>query len=244
MITSTAGCDGGAATPEVEYRPVLLPIKFTVGKDGVDVSGQTRLITPIGEFGINIKKALHDRPAGAVHVIIRDRNRGPHGSDRVYLVRAGGDAIKVIVDGRTEIDITDGQVVVDVTDGDVQEFQLARLEPVGQVEENAIAAWWHEADRRWDAGWAESIYHPFMLTRWAYDDSTIGKGYGAGFVWFLLRLFLALLLLLVDLVLTALFLVAQLAYHLWGPTGRNVVWGVAVLGFLIVTTMFVAALRQ
>jgi hypothetical protein len=63
----------------------------------------------------------------------------------------------------------------------------------------------------WSKGWEASLYKPFMLTRWAYDDSTIDKWCGLGFVWFLLRLALTLVLLLVDLVLSSIFLAAQIA---------------------------------
>ena len=60
---------------------------------------------------------------------------------------------------------------------------------------------------RWHKGWDLSFYHPFSFSRWAYDDSTIGKWYGVGFVWFFLRLALALVLGLVDIALSLVFLV-------------------------------------
>ncbi|MGN9810805.1 hypothetical protein ACTMSW_15765 [Micromonospora sp. BQ11] len=46
---------------------------------------------------------------------------------------------------------------------------------------------------------------------------------------------LTLALLLVDLVLSSIFLVAQVAYLIFGATGRNVGWGIAILLGIVVT---------
>ncbi|MGO9162068.1 MAG: hypothetical protein ACLP7J_15375, partial [Streptosporangiaceae bacterium] len=63
-----------------------------------------------------------------------------------------------------------------------------------------------------------SWYKPFMLCGWAYDDSTLTKWYGIGFIWFLLRLVLAAFLFIVDLVFTIFFLIGQVVFMLFGPS--------------------------
>ena len=81
------------------------------------------------------------------------------------------------------------------------------------------------------------------LVRWAYDDSTISKWYGLGFVWFLIRFALMLLLLIPDLLLTLVYLLAGGAFLFFGSTGQNVVYGLAALLTLLVVTGIVAFVR-
>jgi hypothetical protein len=78
---------------------------------------------------------------------------------------------------------------------------------------------------------------PYALTRWAYDDSTIGKWYGIGFIWFLLRLTLAVICFLIDTVLSLGFLLGQLGFVCFGPTGRNVIYGLLILAILGIGTI-------
>ncbi|MBI4771454.1 MAG: hypothetical protein HY784_13860 [Chloroflexi bacterium] len=76
-------------------------------------------------------------------------------------------------------------------------------------------------------------YHPFALAKWAYDDSTIGQWYGLGFLWFLLRFVLAVLLGLLDLVLIVVLGVGVLLHSLLGVTARNVYFGFLALAVLL-----------
>jgi len=63
----------------------------------------------------------------------------------------------------------------------------------------------------------------------AYNDSTIGKWYGIGFVWFLLRLILTIVFFIIDAILSLGFLLGQIGFLLFGATGRNVIYGILVL---------------
>ncbi|HET9142006.1 hypothetical protein [Actinophytocola sp.] len=236
-LSPVAACGGspdesGAPEPGVAYKPVLLPVKFSVTPQGVSITGDTSIVTPIGEFSINARYTLPNRPPGSIFVIIRDHLRGRHGTDDIYQVRAGGDNFTAVVNGRTVIEIRDGHVTIDVTDSVIESIQFRRVEPVaGRAEQGALGAWWSGAVRKWNAGWKSSFYKPFAMTRWAYDDSTIGEWYGLGFFWFMLRFTLTVLVAVVDVVLTAAFLLAQFAYLFWGPTGRNIVWALVALPF-------------
>jgi hypothetical protein len=143
------------------------------------------------------------------------------------------------VDGTTVIAVHDGQVLIDVTDGSIKKIEFRQAATTAPEQHSG---WWHGVSAQWNSGWSPSIYKPFMLSKWAYDDSTIDKWYGLGFVWFLIRLALALLLAIADIILSLIFLLAQLAYLFFGPTGRNIVWGAAILLFLlIVVTVYVSA---
>ncbi len=93
-----------------------------------------------------------------------------------------------------------------------------------------------------DAGWAKSWYKPYGLARWAYSDSTIEKWYGAGFVWFLLRLLFSVFLGLIDTLLTLGFVLGQLAFIIFGPTGRDVTYGFLVLGFIVLVIAWLSDL--
>ncbi|RGC70867.1 hypothetical protein C5N14_01865 [Micromonospora sp. MW-13] len=227
-----AGCD-----PETEgkgklrYKPPLLPVALTLGPDGVAVEGETSFVTPIGEFSIGAEYSLPPRDGSTIYVLLRDRKKGKTGFDKVFRVQAGREQLTVIVNGTTTIQVKDGQVLIDITDGAVKKIQFKRVDQA-TVKEGGDS-FWAKTGAKWDQGWESSIYKPFVLTRWAYDDSTIDKWCGLGFVWFLLRLALTLVLLLVDLVLSSIFLIAQIAYLIFGATGRNVVWGVAILVVII-----------
>ncbi|MFB9719197.1 hypothetical protein [Planobispora longispora] len=77
--------------------------------------------------------------------------------------------------------------------------------------------------------WKSSFCSPFVLSRWAYDDSTISSWFGLGFLWFLIRLVVALIPGLVDLVLIVACVVAAIAFVLFGTTGQNIVYGLEAL---------------
>ncbi|GAB3952867.1 hypothetical protein GCM10027614_57280 [Micromonospora vulcania] len=160
-------------------------------------------------------------------MLLRDRKKGKTGFDQVFKVQTGRDQLTVVVNGTTTIQVKDGQVLIDVTGGAVKKVQFKRVDQA-TVKEGGDS-FWVKAGAKWSQGWESSFYKPFVLTRWAYDDSTIDKWCGLGFIWFLMRLALTLVLLLVDLVLSSIFLIAQIAYMFFEATGRNVVWGVAIL---------------
>ena len=111
-------------------------------------------------------------------------------------------------------------------------FSAAGVRPIGSA--SSSGNWWEQhVAARWDAGWAQSWYKPYALAKWAYDDSTIEKWFGIGFIWFLLRLVLSIALALVDTVLTMGFFIGQFAFIIFGPTGRDVIYGFMILGVLI-----------
>jgi hypothetical protein len=61
----------------------------------------------------------------------------------------------------------------------------------------------------------------------------MGKWYGIGFIWFLIRLILTIVFFIIDAVLSLGFLLGQVGFLFFGPTGRNVIYGILVLIVLI-----------
>ncbi|MCK2242600.1 MULTISPECIES: hypothetical protein [unclassified Crossiella] len=223
--------------PQVGFTPALLPVKFSISASGVSVSGDKTLVTPIGVFSIGAKYSLPDKDADSIYVVIRDRRTGDTGFDHTYQVRSGQGEFTAVVDGRTTVQVVDRQVLIDVTEGKIESIELKGVEKVAAVkEDNPLVRFVNN----WTAHWRESIYAPFALFSWAYDDSTMGEWYGLGFVWFLLRLLFALLLLVPDLILTGVFAVAGVGYALLGETARNIVYGLAVLVGLFLAVAAVA----
>ena len=221
---------------EVEYQPVFLPVKFTYNGSAIDVKGEREIVTFIGTFSIGAKYSLPENNPDAIYVIIRNRKERPAGFDHTYRVTTGNGDFSAVVNGRTVIQVVDRQVLIDVTDGAVEDIRLKNVEPVAATDSgvsvDSVTRKWHEY---WDWAW----YKPFSLFTWAYDDATISEGHGLGFVWFLLRLVLALFLLVFDLILTAVFLITGLAYLFLGVTARNIVIGVfALLGIAVVWFWF------
>lgn len=224
-------CAGGCASsksPELTYRPAFLPVELTFGTSGISIKGDQSLATPIGEFSIGAHYDLPVRDQGGIYVILRDRKTG---YDKIFEVRTGSDQFSVVVNGTTSISVANGQVMIDITTGDIKTVAFKRSN--GAVAEKASSGWLavtgHKVATRWDEGWRDSWYKPFQLTQWSYSDSTIEKWYGVGFVWFLLRLILAIVLFVVDAVMTIGFIVGQGAFILFGPTGRDASYGLMIL---------------
>jgi hypothetical protein len=237
------GCHEETAV-EGRYQPAFLPVELSVGPNGVDVRGDMAIITPIGRFGIG---ASYPMRRGAIYVIVRDRKRVGTCTDsdvkacpdRVFAVRTGGDDFSATVNGTVEVQYR--KVIIDVTDGSIKSIKFKRAAPVPQARraQHHAPSWWDKGVRKWDDGWRSQPYKPFMLSRFAYDDSTKDQWHGVGFAWFLVRLVAALILAVVDIVLVAVFLLAQFAYLFSGATAIIIVWVI----FALVLLSFVTRLR-
>jgi hypothetical protein len=213
-----SGCRG-SINPDLSYSaPAFLPFHISIGKqDGnPTVSGNVSWISELGEFSIGAQYELPPPEAGYIRVIIRDRRTG---FDRVYDVRTDGAEFAAVVNGTTTISVSQDQVLIDVTNGDVREITFKQVNSQIAEAKPGIGLW-HAVTSRWDEGWTRSWYKPFMLAGWAYDDSTVTKWYGIGFVWFFLRFILACVLGIVDLILSAFFFFGQFVVTIFG----NSVW--------------------
>jgi len=208
---------------EAGFKPLLLPVKFTLTESGIKVSGDRSLVTPIGVFSIGAKYSLPYRETDAIYVTIRDRKEPPQGFDHTYKVRSGRGEFTAVVNGSTTIQIKDRHVLIDVTDAKVQSIEFKSTQPVAVPAEDNVYV------QRWDSFWEGVIYKPFALSSWAYDDSTVTKWYGLGFAWFLLRLLLALILLIPDVLITIVVVLAGIADTFFGATVRNIIYGLAAL---------------
>ncbi|GAA2305436.1 hypothetical protein GCM10010149_64050 [Nonomuraea roseoviolacea subsp. roseoviolacea] len=224
MIAAVAGCSGSGL--KASYKPVLLPVKLEVDRSGVQITGEQSLVTPLGVFSIGAAYSLDD-PDDALTVVIRDAGPNPDdprvvGFDRIYRVRSGTGEFTAIVNGTATIQIADRRVLIDVTRGDVRTIEFRNAQATVQQGAPGVAD-------RWQAFWDDCFYSPMALSRWAYDDSTMGDYYGLGFVWFLLRLLAAIVLGVVDLILVVATFLAAVAYTFLGQTARNIVYGVEAL---------------
>lgn len=228
LVGALCAACGGSVEPDVSYKPAFLPVALEIGPSGVSVTGEQSIATPIGEFSIGAHYSLPEIDRQEIYVILRDRKTG---YDRIFEVRTGGAQFTAVVNGSTVISIVNNQVTIDITNGTIDSVRF-RSAPQ-QISEGTgsgfISAAWHGAGTRWSEGWQQSWYKPYALTRWAYDDSTIEKWYGIGFIWFLLRLVLAILLSIVDTLLSLGFLLGQLGFLIFGPTGRDVIYGLLIL---------------
>jgi hypothetical protein len=243
VVISMAGlvsACGSGLSGEVEYQPVFLPVTFTYNGSSIDVKGEREIVTFIGTFSIGAKYTLPENDADAIYVIIRNRKEKPSGFDHTYKVKSGRGDFSAVVNGRTLIQVVDRQVLIDVTDGRVEEIQLKNVEPVAATGSGGSLS---DYGRKWDEYWSWAVYKPFSLFAWVYDDSTISQGHGLGFVWFLIRLVLALFALVVDLVLTAVFVIGGFAHVLFGVAARNVVLGLFALMGIGVVVLGVAVFR-
>jgi hypothetical protein len=229
MVLSTAGCAG--ADVKASYQPAFLPVKLEWGPQGVAVTGETSLVTPIGVFSIGAEYNLPGKEDDAFYVIIRSAhtstdNPNIAGFDHIYKVKSGAGEFTAVVNGTAVIQIVNRQVLIDVTKGTVQTIEFKGAEAVVKEQPAGIVL-------RWQTYWDTSFYSPMALSKWAYDDSTMTSWFGLGFLWFLIRLAVAIILGIVDLILIVACTLAAVAFVLFGPTGRNIAYGVEALVFLV-----------
>ncbi|MGW2213892.1 hypothetical protein ACWCSD_02790 [Nonomuraea sp. NPDC001684] len=229
MILTTAGCAG--TDVKASYHPAFLPVKLEWGSDGkVQVSGETSLVTPVGIFSIGAEYNLPEADDDAFYVVVRDARRSPDkpdvaGFDHIYKVNSGSGEFMAVVNGTAVIQVVRRQVLIDVTNGAVRTIEFKNAQATVKERSAGIG-------ERWQEYWDTSFYSPMALSRWAYDDSTMSSWFGLGFLWFLVRLALAIVLGVVDVLLVVGCTLAAVAYVLFGPTGRNIVYGVETLLFL------------
>lgn len=218
-----AACSENNPGIGVTYKPEFLPVHLSLNSSGVSIGGDSSLVTPIGTFSIGASYQLLPSYNG-IYVILRNRKTG---FDQIFELRNAGDQFSAVVNGITTIDVSNGQILIDVTAGNIKEVAFKHV--TSEIPKQSPPSWLHSITARWDAGWKQSWYKPFALTSWAYDDSTMGKWYGIGFVWFLIRLILAIVFFIIDAILSFGFLLGQIGFLLFGPTGRNVIYGILVL---------------
>ena len=233
-----AACTENNPGASVTYKPEFLPVHLSLSSSGVSIGGDTSLITPIGTFSIGASYLLLPQYNGT-YVVLRNRTTG---YDKIFEVHYGGDQFSAVIDGITTINVSNGQVLIDVTAGNVKEVTFKRVP--NETPKQSQPSWLHPITARWDAGWEQSWYKPFALTRLAYNDSTIGKWYGIGFVWFLLRLILTIAFFIIDAILSLGFLLGQIGFLLFGATGRNVIYGILVLIALMFAGLVVTIFRD
>ncbi|GLW90888.1 hypothetical protein [Actinokineospora globicatena] len=221
---------GGCGNVEVSARtPGFLPVSasVTLSEHKVEFKGDLSYVTPLGEVSIGLKIG-EDVEQDVVRVRFRDRDR-LGGSDQVFDLRTGGDEFEAVLEGKPSVRVKDHEITLDITDAAVTEIRFR------QTEESV------RAERGW---WANAFYHPFDLFRWAYDDSTMASWPPLGFLWFLLRLIFAVVLAVVDVYLSAVFVLGWLAALLFGNSAGNAVVGIAVLATIAVVVAAVVVRRR
>lgn len=220
LITlSLAGCNS-PANPYVEYKPPVLPVKLVIQQSGVSIEGEAEIVTPVGTFSIGAEYTLKHED-DSILVIIRDKKRGTIGFDTIYRIHTGIDEFVAIVNGKTTIQIVNRQILIDVTDGNIQSIEFRKALP--SIPETPSSFW-----QPFPLG-----YHPFAFTTWAYDDSTISEWYGLGFLWFIIRLVLAFIMLLLDLIVIFFLGIGVILHSIFGITVRNIYFG--LLGLFIIS---------
>jgi hypothetical protein len=118
-------------------------------------------------------------------------------------------------------------VVIDVTDARIENIEFRKVSPANFESNRQNSSRWSEHWRTLPFG-----YHPWSLARWVYDDSTMSKWYEVGFAIFLVRLTVAILLAVVDLILVTIFFFAGLLYVL-NETARNIYYGLVAIMILL-----------
>lgn len=225
VLSIASACSSGNA--EVSFQPAMLPVKLTWENGNVKVSGERGIVTPIGVIGLNANVTFGEPDKDSFYVIFRDRRRSVA---NVYVVNGGAGSFQAIVNGLTRFHLEDRRFVIDVIDGETKTITFQRVPSAPQDAKAGVAGTWTPGIvDRWNEYWETTWHEPFEWARWAYDDSTIGAVPPFGFLWFLVRLVLAIVLGLIDLILLVLCLIAALAFVIGGSVAMNIVYGLAAL---------------
>ena len=231
LLLCASSCDNSTGVEgEVGYQPPFLPFRFVLDNHGeVSIQGETQLVTFLGVFDINMKVPIKVEEDNLI-IIIKDTNRvGEEIVVYEYKIESGQDEFVAVVNGRTAIGISQRQVVIDVSDGTVESIEFQKAPRSGNlIEIEGKDGFW----KPFPFG-----YKPFMLASWAYDDSTMEKWYGLGFLWFLIRLIVATPLFIVDLFITTNMVPAVIAHSLLGETAKNVCCGAISLFWVSITAL-------
>jgi len=230
-----AACGEGNGNVQGSYKPAFIPFKITYSPEGgVAVSGDQSIVTPLGEFSIGAKYSLPQRHADAVRVVIRDQTAG---FDKVDDLGGHGGDFEATLNGTTKIQVHDRTIRIDVTQAQVESIEFKPAEAtIQETSPNLLT----KGFDRWQAYWHGAFYSPLALSRWAYDDSTMGKWYGVGFIWFILRLILALILGILDIILLLVCTFAACFYVFFGATGRNIAYGLCSIFAALLFLGFIA----
>lgn len=225
MLCACGSSGSGTGQGSLSFAPTMLPVTLSLNSSGITISGSKSLATPIGVFSVGASYALPTTDNDNIYVILRDRTAG---FDHIYRVTTGSGDFTAVVNGTTTIQVNSHrQVTIDVTNGSVKTVGFSHT--VAQaIPENPQGA-----QQRWTYYWATMPYQPFWLARHVYDDSTIGKWIPFGFIWFMIRLFVTIIVGVVDLVLMLAFLLAGIAFAGFGATGRNVMFGLEPILFIV-----------
>jgi WD40 repeat protein len=137
-VLLSVGC---RVTPsgELGYKPPFLPVQFTIDTLGaISASGDASVTTPLGQFSIGGSVALETDDESLL-LIIRDRRHDPGKTDTVYRIPTNGAEVKVVLDGKTTVEVTSKRMVVDVTDGNVQAITVTGDLPAAETKQGSVS---------------------------------------------------------------------------------------------------------
>ncbi|RLK62215.1 hypothetical protein [Actinokineospora cianjurensis] len=213
VLAAVAGC----GNLEVSVRtPDVFPVSFslTVGENKVEVKGEVSLVTPLGEVAIGLQFTEPLRP-DTTRVVFRDYRRG---TDQGFDLRTAGDEFHAVLEGKAPLTARPHEITIDITNATLSEVGFRQTEAS------------HDLANSW---WANTFYHPFDGFRLVYDDSGIGSSPPLGFLVFVLRLILAILLGILELYPSAVFVIGWLVSLVAGNAGGNAATGLVVLATLV-----------
>ena len=107
------------------HKPSAADVKFTLDGQNIGIVGNPALVTNVGSYATGSNYAVQP-DSSSLLLIIRERDKGPSGTDTIYRIRSDEDGFIVVLDGQATMRFTNRQAVVDVTNAHskVVEFRL------------------------------------------------------------------------------------------------------------------------
>ena len=115
VLIASASASCSAPDFYLEYRPPVLPIRFTIARSGISVAGDLSFVTPLGVFSLGAELPVYRFGSDDLVLILRDKQRN---TDNVYRINQGRNA-RIVVDGVVTIEVSRDKVIVEVSAGRV-----------------------------------------------------------------------------------------------------------------------------
>lgn len=121
-ISSNVNADNDNDGPYAEYKPPFLPFVITVDNEGIHISGEASIVTPLGSFSVGYSHNLLKKEHKNLMLVIKDQEK-----EHVYEIDSN-QKLYVFVNGTTLIEAQNNVVIIDATKSKKLKIQLSPKE--------------------------------------------------------------------------------------------------------------------
>jgi len=132
-ILSASSCKESSSL-FASYKPPILPVEFTIDEDGVEISGSSSIVTPIGVFSIGSSNNFSFEENSCLYVTIKNYNTN---KKRIYEIDYGK-KLHLRNDGETDISMKSNSIEINVYEGESYQLVLTADDDSINIKKNFI----------------------------------------------------------------------------------------------------------